>query len=30
VRALIDLARETVLRQTGHELVPEISFVGEF
>ena len=30
VRSLIDLARETVARETGHELVPEISFVGEF
>jgi UDP-N-acetylmuramate dehydrogenase len=30
VRHLIDLARETVQRETGHELVPEISFVGEF
>ncbi len=30
VRRLIDLARETVARETGHELVPEISFVGEF
>lgn len=30
VMHLIDLARETVLRETGHELVPEIEFVGEF
>jgi UDP-N-acetylmuramate dehydrogenase len=30
VRTLIDLAHETVLRETGHELVPEITFVGEF
>ncbi len=30
VRALIDLARETVARETGYELVPEIVFVGEF
>jgi UDP-N-acetylmuramate dehydrogenase len=30
VRALIDLARDTVLRETGHELVPEIGFIGEF
>lgn len=30
VRALIELARETVARETGHELVPEIMFVGEF
>jgi UDP-N-acetylmuramate dehydrogenase len=30
VRSLIDLARETVARETGHELVPEIRFVGEF
>ncbi len=30
VMYLIDLARETVARETGYELVPEISFVGEF
>jgi len=30
VRDLIDLARETVLRELGYELVPEIAFVGEF
>lgn len=30
VRWLIDLARDTVLRETGHELVPEIGFVGDF
>ncbi len=30
VREVIDLARETVRRETGYELVPEISFVGEF
>ena len=30
VRHLIDLAQETVARETGHELVPEIAFVGEF
>ncbi len=30
VRALIDLARETVARETGHELECEIEFVGEF
>jgi UDP-N-acetylmuramate dehydrogenase len=30
VMHLIDLAHDTVLRETGHELVPEISFVGEF
>lgn len=30
VNALVDLARETVLRQLGHELVPEISFIGDF
>jgi len=30
VRALITLARETVARETGHELLPEIGFVGEF
>ena len=30
VRDLIDLARDTVLQRLGHELVPEIAFVGEF
>ncbi len=30
VRALIDLARETVSREHGYDLVPEITFVGEF
>lgn len=30
VRTLIDLAREAVARETGHHLVPEIAFVGEF
>ena len=30
IRALIDLAQETVARKTGHSLVPEILFVGEF
>ena len=30
VRELIDLARDTVKKETGYELVPEISFVGEF
>jgi len=30
VLALMDLAQETVLRETGIELVPEISLVGEF
>lgn len=30
VRALIDLAGDTVARETGHELVPEIMFVGDF
>lgn len=30
VMALIDLARETVLRETGYELVPEIGFIGSF
>lgn len=30
VRHLVDLARDTVRRETGHELVPEIAFVGEF
>ncbi len=29
VRALIDLAQETVHRETGYELEPEIRFVGE-
>jgi UDP-N-acetylmuramate dehydrogenase len=30
VLALVDLARDTVLRNTGRELVPEITFVGDF
>lgn len=30
VRALIYLARESVREETGHELVPEITLVGEF
>ncbi|MSR36515.1 MAG: UDP-N-acetylmuramate dehydrogenase [Gemmatimonadetes bacterium] len=30
VRALIELAQETVRRELGYELVPEIGFVGEF
>jgi UDP-N-acetylmuramate dehydrogenase len=30
VLTLIHLARDTVARETGHELVPEIRFVGEF
>lgn len=30
VRELVDLARDTVLRETGTELEPEIGFVGEF
>ena len=30
VRALMDLAQETVARETGHQLVPEIGLVGEF
>ncbi len=30
VRALIALARERVRDETGYELIPEISFVGEF
>ncbi len=30
VRALIDLAQEAVARETGHQIVPEIMFVGEF
>lgn len=30
VRDLIDLARDTVARETGYELVPEISFIGDF
>jgi UDP-N-acetylmuramate dehydrogenase len=29
VRHLIDLAQDTVSRETGYELVPEIAFVGE-
>jgi UDP-N-acetylenolpyruvoylglucosamine reductase len=27
---LIEVARDTVLRETGHELVPEITMVGDF
>jgi UDP-N-acetylmuramate dehydrogenase len=27
---LIELARDTVLRETGHELIPEIGLIGEF
>ncbi len=30
VMALLNLARETVLRETGRELEPEISLIGEF
>ncbi len=30
VRALIDLARSRVAEELGHDLVPEITFVGEF
>jgi UDP-N-acetylmuramate dehydrogenase len=30
VRELIDLAQQTVARELGYELVPEIMFVGEF
>jgi len=30
VRDLIDLSRETVRRELGYELVPEIGFIGEF
>ena len=30
VMTLIDLARESVARETGHELVSEITFVGDF
>jgi UDP-N-acetylmuramate dehydrogenase len=30
VRALMDLAQATVARETGYELVPEITLVGEF
>jgi UDP-N-acetylmuramate dehydrogenase len=30
VRELIDLAQSTVAKELGYELVPEISFVGEF
>jgi len=30
VRYLIDLARDTVLRETGYELETEISFIGDF
>ena len=30
VRALISLAQETVQRELGHELSPEIGFIGEF
>ena len=30
VRALMDLAQETVAREQGYELVPEITLVGEF
>ncbi len=30
VRHLIDLARDIVMRETGYELVPEITFLGDF
>jgi UDP-N-acetylmuramate dehydrogenase len=30
VRHLIDLAQSTVARETGYDLVPEISFIGDF
>lgn len=30
IREIIDLARSTVLRELGHDLKPEIGFVGEF
>ena len=30
VLMLIDLARDTVAQQTGYELIPEITFVGDF
>ncbi len=30
VRELINLVQETVFKQTGHKLEPEISFIGEF
>jgi UDP-N-acetylmuramate dehydrogenase len=30
VRELIELARETVERETGHQLEPEIGFIGDF
>jgi UDP-N-acetylmuramate dehydrogenase len=30
VRRLIDLAHDAVLRETGYDLVPEITFVGDF
>lgn len=30
VRALIELARDTVRRELGYELTPEIGFIGEF
>jgi UDP-N-acetylmuramate dehydrogenase len=30
VRALIDLAQETVARETGHQLETEIGLVGDF
>jgi UDP-N-acetylmuramate dehydrogenase len=30
VRALMELAQETVVRETGYALVPEIGLVGEF
>ena len=30
VLRLIDLARDTVAQETGYELIPEITFVGDF
>ncbi len=30
VRELIDLARDTVAREMGYELTPEIGFIGDF
>ena len=30
VRTLINLAQETVAREQGYDLIPEITFVGEF
>ena len=30
VLTLIDMARDTVAQETGYELIPEITFVGDF